>query len=808
MKWVIRPCIALAALLVVWSTSPRSDAHEKPLGEPGSDSGAGTSVLTSIPCQNGLAGIYPCRNVDLMAYLPLSAIGGGANGNDVWGWTDPESGREFGIVGRSTGTAFVEVTNPSQPIYLGNLPTASGNSLWREMKTLDHYALIVSEAAFHGMQIFDLRQLLDVTNPPVTFSATASYNGFSNCHNIVANEDSGYAYAVGTNTCSGGLHMIDLRNPTAPSFAGCFSADGYTHDAQCVIYNGPHGAYAGREICFNSNEDTLTIVDVTVKNAPVMLSRTGYAGRGYTHQGWLTGDQAYFLLDDELDESTQGVNTRTFVWDVRQLNAPFVTGIFSNTTRATDHNQYVRQFLHGEYTFQANYRSGLRILRLDNPDGAALREVAYFDIYPADDNPGYNGAWGNYPFFPSGTVLISGIEQGLFVVRPYLDQATPTPTASPSRTATRTATPTRTASVTATSAPTQTPTRTRTATFTPLASPTSTGTPTVTPTWTLSATPTFTATITPTFTPGPPGLSGQVRYRGRHVPVDGVEVALSGPQSASQQSGIDGGYVWEALTDDAWRVEASKLGGRGSALTAIDAALALQGIVGLIELDEMQRLAADANGSGTLSAIDASLILRHVVGLIDRLPVSQLCASDWAFAPLPAPATQQSLQQPGVASGVCTRGAIAVGALPEHAWGQDFEAILFGDVNASWQPPGGTCASTACAPQAPAQQLRAGTVRRDRRGRIQMPLYLTELEHAAASAVVRFDASRWRVSGIRRLAPARRVLFAYRADDASGEIHIALASATALAAPPNQPIATVLLAPRQPESAAELRHRR
>lgn len=69
-----------------------------------------------------------------------------------------------------------------------------------------------------------------------------------------------------------------------------------------MIYAGPHAAYVGHEICLNSNEDTLTIVDVTNKSAPLMLSRTGYVGRGYTHQGWLTNDQAYFLLDDELDE--------------------------------------------------------------------------------------------------------------------------------------------------------------------------------------------------------------------------------------------------------------------------------------------------------------------------------------------------------------------------------------------------------------------------------------------------------------------------------------------------------------------------
>ena len=240
-------------------------------------------------------------------------------------------------------------------------------------------------------------------------------------HNLVINEDSGFAYAVGANNCTGGLHMINIQNPTSPTSAGCFSADGYTHDAQCVNYNGPDSTHQGKEICFNSNEDTLTIVDVTNKSAPVQLSRTGYSGSAYTHQGWLTEDQAYFLMDDELDEKNDPTvtNTRTFMWDVSDLDAPTVIGFHDSTTTAIDHNQYVK----GNYTYQSNYRAGLRILDITDIANGNLSEEAFFDIYPSSDSASFNGTWSNYPFFDSGIVIVSGIEQGLFILRPNLSGA-------------------------------------------------------------------------------------------------------------------------------------------------------------------------------------------------------------------------------------------------------------------------------------------------------------------------------------------------------------------------------------------------
>ncbi|MCB1056322.1 MAG: choice-of-anchor B family protein, partial [Acidobacteria bacterium] len=361
-----------------------SEAQRAFLAEPAAvDGGSAVTVPEhSVLCVDGDAEGYSCERVDLLAHLPLNTIGGGS-GADLWGWTDPMTGKEYALMGLTNGTAFVDISDPEEPVHLGNLPTHTVNSTWRDIKTYGNYAYIVSEASGHGLQIFDLTELRSVTTPPVTFTETAHYPGFGRAHNVVLDEATGFAYAVGSRensapfeACSGGLHMIDLSNPTAPTFAGCFSADGYTHDAQCVVYHGTDSEHDGAEICFASNEDTLTIVDVTDKGSPQQLSRTSYTGVGYTHQGWLTEDHKYFLLDDELDESNFGHNTRTYIWDLADLEAPSVLGTYTGPVASSDHNQYVK----GRYVYQANYKSGLRILSLDDVGSGSLTEVAHFDI--------------------------------------------------------------------------------------------------------------------------------------------------------------------------------------------------------------------------------------------------------------------------------------------------------------------------------------------------------------------------------------------------------------------------------------------
>lgn len=375
-------------------------------------------VQGSTACVGGMAGSYPCENVDLLAQLSHSQMGG-IVGNDIWGWTDPLTNKEYALVGQSNGTAFVDISNPLNPIYIGRLPSHTGSSIWRDIKVYENHAYVVSDNnGSHGMQIFDLTELRDVTTPPVTFSNTAHYNSFGSAHNIVINEASGYAFAVGIssggNGCAGGLHMIDIQNPTSPTFAGCFSEDGYTHDAQCVVYNGPDTAYQGNEICFNANADTLTIADVTTKTAPVQLGKMGYVNVGYAHQGWLTEDHHYLIFDDEVDESSHGNMTRTIIWDVSDLNTPTVIGYHEADTASRDHNLYVK----GNYVYESNYSAGFYLYGLDDVANGNLGEVGYFDTYPSNDNVNWNGQWSNYPYFDCGFVIANDQDTGLFVLKP------------------------------------------------------------------------------------------------------------------------------------------------------------------------------------------------------------------------------------------------------------------------------------------------------------------------------------------------------------------------------------------------------
>ena len=372
---------------------------------------ASTLANSQTPCENGMAGGYPCENIDLVAFLGLDVLGGG-DANDIWGWVDPADDTEYVIMGRTNGTAFVNIADPLSPFLVADLPTATTSSLWRDVKVYGNHAFIVSEAGGHGMQVVDLTQLGNIPNPPVTIEPDALYSGFGNAHNIVINPEVGRAYGVGTDTFSGGLHILDISDPTNPFAIGSFAADGYTHDAQVVTYAGPDADFSGKEIAFCFNENTLTIVDVTNAADPGLISATGYSTSAYTHQGWLTEDHKYVLLGDELDEGA--INTRTYIFDVQDLDNVTLIGTHIGATSAIDHNMYTRDGM----VYQSNYRAGLRILELDNVADGQLEEVAYFDVYPEDDGPQFNGTWSNYPYFPSGIVAVSHMEEGLFLLQP------------------------------------------------------------------------------------------------------------------------------------------------------------------------------------------------------------------------------------------------------------------------------------------------------------------------------------------------------------------------------------------------------
>lgn len=372
-------------------------------------------TFAQSPCVNGTAGAFPCSGMDLLSRLSLNDLNAGS-GNDSWGWTDPQGGKEYAIMGLDNGAAFVDISDPVNPIYLGKLPTHTESSTWRDIKVYNNYAFVVSEANGHGMQVFDLTRLRNVANPPATFSEDAHYDGFGHCHNIVINEDSGYAYAVGTSTFNGGPHFINIQDPLNPFGAGGFSDDNYCHDAQVVIYDGPDADYTGREIFFGSNEDRVSIVDVTDKNNPQDISNGFYGSVEYTHQGWLTEDKRYFIIGDELDESSFGFNTRSIIFDVTDLDNPEVHFEYEADTEAIDHNGYVV----GNDFYLASYRAGLRIIDISDIENQNMVETKFFDTYPSNDSANFDGAWSVYPYFASGNIVISDIDRGLFIVRDQL----------------------------------------------------------------------------------------------------------------------------------------------------------------------------------------------------------------------------------------------------------------------------------------------------------------------------------------------------------------------------------------------------
>lgn len=377
-------------------------------------------------------------------------------GSGSWGWTHKGTGREFVAIGQTYGAAFAEVTKKGQLEYLGRLPASNDSVIWREIKKVGDTLIVGSEGAGHGVQFFDMKKLLKLSpKNPKTFDVKKDI-GWMNItdgipgrsHNVVANEELGYAVAVGAggrpgrnDTCAGGLIYINLDDPYKPYQTGCSPQDGYVHDAQCIVYRGPDRKYFGRDICYGYNEDTLTIYDVTNKNGPKagkVISRTPYVGASYTHQGWVIDPswQTHLVMDDELDEGEIDPNRTapnspakdgfpvTYIWDITNLEKPKNSGYYKSSTRSVDHNQFVHEGL----AYQSNYQAGLRILDVSsipkNPDGSKVEEIAYFDVFPQDDElPGGgsavwdSGTWSHFTF-NSGYTVINTIDRGAFVVKP------------------------------------------------------------------------------------------------------------------------------------------------------------------------------------------------------------------------------------------------------------------------------------------------------------------------------------------------------------------------------------------------------
>lgn len=374
-------------------------------------------------CMEGAVEGFDCTDIELYAYVPASLLTApeharGVRVNDNWGWTDSQTGKEYALVGRNDGTSFIDITDPTNPVLIGDLPKTRNtprSQLWRDVKTFENHAYIVADGAgAHGMQIFDLTRLRDVASPPVMFEADVLYRGEGNnvvesSHNVIINEATGFAYL--TSRGCAGMHMIDINEPKDPVFVGC-SEPGGTHDAQCVIYEGPDSRYQGSEICLRMSGNRFQISDVTDKANPVELSNASHPNPAYMHQGWVTEDHRYFIMDDESDVIAGNVETtRTLVWDLDDLEDPVLAREFFGSLPASAHNLYVK----GDFTYQANYNYGLHILDVSDPLNPT--EVGMFDTAPYRTGAGFGGAWSTYPFFDSGTIIVTSMQEGLFMLK-------------------------------------------------------------------------------------------------------------------------------------------------------------------------------------------------------------------------------------------------------------------------------------------------------------------------------------------------------------------------------------------------------
>ena len=402
-------------------------------------SGAPAEPMSAVPCVAGFAGPYPCKNVDLMSHVPLAAMGCGG-GNSLWGWTDPLDGREYALMGCDNGISFVDISVPDAAVYLGRLPTHEhvdagaarrrgvfapkheGNSLWRDVRVYANHAFVVSEPADHGMQVFDLTQLRDFVaaarpSPrPRTTRASAPPTRWRSTRTPASSTRPARTPARAACTSS------TRRTRVNPTFAGCVADDGYTHETQCVTYHGPDADYAGRELCFSSNADTLTIVDVTDKATPGRALAHRLRGRGVHAPGLAHRGPGLFPHERRARRG----RPRPQQPHLRLGRAPTSTRRSCSATTSARRRPSTTTSTSAAAT-PSSRTTAPACASSTSPawPPASLAEVAYFDIYPADDDPEFNGNWNNYPFFPSGNVILSGIEQGLFVVRPNLS---PNPT--------------------------------------------------------------------------------------------------------------------------------------------------------------------------------------------------------------------------------------------------------------------------------------------------------------------------------------------------------------------------------------------
>ena len=394
-----------------------------------------TTVSANESCSDGTAADYPCNNIDLLSHVPVSVLSSVSKGaNDIWGHVDLNNSREYAIVGMQASIAVVDVTEPTSPVVVGEITGQSTS--WRDIKVYQYfdsaagrfkaYAYASADSVTEGFTIIDLNDL------PESISLVSRNTDDNRAHNIyISNVD--YTlnipltgaipqlHLVGQDSNGGAFRSYALSSPQAPTASYVPSeltrAD-YTHDAssmhitdaraeaECV-----NATASGCTVMLDFNEGSMRLWDHTDTDSTSELSSTSYNEVAYTHSGWFSEDKHYAFVHDELDERNFSLNTRVMIFDISSLTAPVLAGVWTSDNDTIDHNGYVR----GNRYYMSNYERGLTVLDISDP--TAPEEVGFFDTYPAFNSTNFNGAWGVYPFLPSGNIIVSDIQRGLFVLK-------------------------------------------------------------------------------------------------------------------------------------------------------------------------------------------------------------------------------------------------------------------------------------------------------------------------------------------------------------------------------------------------------
>lgn len=384
-------------------------------------------------CSNGKAGEFDCNKIDLLAHVPLRTLGNSnSNGNDIWGHVDLNDMREYALMGLTNGVSIVEVTDPRQPRMVSFI--ASETTIWRDIKTYQYfdanrrrwmsYAYVSADAANVGTLILDLNQL------PQQVTVAASEKSDTSAHNIyISNVDystgvaltnrSAYLHLAGSDKQGGAFNSYSLANPLAPAAVYKNTANSrafYSHDVASLLIDDERrsqcvDASQDCDLLLDYNENEILVWDKTNSAAPFNLARSSYEYVSYVHSGWWTEDKQFMSVHDELDEQRYGINTRVRFFSLNNLRAPELVGEYIGPTPAIDHNGFAR----GNRYYIANYERGLVVLDISNPRQPL--EAGFFDSYPLANSAAFNGAWGTYPFLPSGTILLSDINSGLYLLQ-------------------------------------------------------------------------------------------------------------------------------------------------------------------------------------------------------------------------------------------------------------------------------------------------------------------------------------------------------------------------------------------------------